>query len=109
MKFLLRSLLVLAVAVVFGMGLYYAVRVLPTDSPNPPSSEIQRPPENGTNASGSSTPRKERPEKDRGGFGLRSILGFARRVIVFSVMVFAAVLARNYIFERKPKGRKFTN
>jgi len=48
--------------------------------------------------------RPERPEKN-GGIRWRSLLRIARRVLVFSLLVFAAVLAKNYIFERKPARR----
>lgn len=104
MKFLFRSLLVLMVAVVFGVGLYYAVQALPMDAPNPSSPEIRRTPESGSSAQ--VTPRPERPNKDRGGIGWRSILEVGRRVVVFSAMVFIAVLAKNYFFERKPDRKK---
>ena len=101
MKFLFRSLLVLAVAIAFGFTLYYAVQTLPNDAPSPrPNPNIQ--PQNGSN-----TPRPERAENDRGGgIGLRSILGLARRILVFSALIFFAVLGKNYLFERKPTRKK---
>jgi hypothetical protein len=101
MKFLVRSVLVLAVAVAFGALLYYAVRALPNDSPNPrPNADVQSQNKN-------PAPRPERSENNRGGgIGLRSILGLARRILVFSALVFFAVLGKNYIFERKAFGKK---
>jgi hypothetical protein len=107
MKFLLRSLLVLAVAVAFGAVLYYVVRALPNDSPNPrPNTNLQ--PQNRNNTSENPAPRPERSENDhgRGGIGLRFFLGLARRILVFSALVFFAVLGKNYIFERKAFGKK---
>ena len=103
MKFILRSLLVLAVAVVFGLVLYYAVRALPNDSPpSRPNPGIQTHNENTV-----PRPRPERSENDRGGgTGRRFVLGLARRILVFSALIFFAVLGKNYIFERKPLGKK---
>lgn len=100
MKFLLRSFIVLAIAVGAGVVLYYAVQALPGDSPtsNPPG--IQLPPENGRTPSQNLPPRPERPEND-GGFRLRSIFGIASRALMFSVLVFVAVLAKNLLFEKK--------
>lgn len=97
MKFLWRSLLVLAVAIAFGFTLYYAVQTLPNGAPSPrPNPNIQT--QNESNA-----PRPERAENDRsGGIGLRFILGLARRILVFSALIFFAVLGKNYLFERKP-------
>ena len=101
MKFLLRSLLVLAVAIAFGFTLYYAVQTLPNGAPSPrPNPNIQT--QNESNA-----PRPERAENDRsGGIGLRFILGLARRILVFSALIFFAVLGKNYLFERKPTRKK---
>ncbi|MGE5642202.1 MAG: hypothetical protein ACM3Y8_04240 [Byssovorax cruenta] len=107
MKFLIRSLLVLAVAAIFGLVLYYAVQALPNDSPNPrPNANLQ--PQNGNNAAENPAPRPERSENDRGGggIGLRFFFGLARRILVFSAMIFFAVLGKNYIFERKVFGKK---
>jgi hypothetical protein len=99
MKFLLRSILVLAVAVAFGLMLYYVVQAVPGGSMNQPGVNTQA--DGSQNLPNTPAPKTERPEKNR---GLRwgSILGFARRVIVFSILVFAAVLGKKYIFERKP-------
>src|SRR5215216_4555922 len=101
MKFLFRSVLVLAVAIAFGFTLYYAVQALPNDTPTPrPNANIQT--QNGNN-----TPHPERAENDRGGgIGLRSILGLARHILMFSALIFFAVLLKNYVFERKPTRKK---
>ena len=105
MKFLLRSLLVLAVAVAFGAVLYFAVRALPSDSPNPPPNANL--PGSGRNALENPAPRPERTQSNRGGgISWRFILGLARRVVTFSVLIFVAVLGKNYIFERKTDKKK---
>ena len=103
MKFLLRCLIVLAVAVAFGVILYYAVQALP-GATNPPV--VQRPPENGQAPPQNSPARPERPESSRGnGISLRSILGFGSKMILFSAIVAIAVFTKNLIFERKPNKR----
>jgi hypothetical protein len=101
MKFLLRSLLVLAIAVTFGLVLYYAVQALPgISSSAPPGARLR--PEAGGNEPGRTSPGPERRETDRGGgIRLRSLLGIARRVLLFSVLVFVSVLAKNLIFEKR--------
>jgi hypothetical protein len=101
MKFLLRSLLVLAIAVVFGVVLYYAVQALPGISFNPPPGARLRP-EEGRNEPDRTAPKPERRENDRGGgIRLRSLFGVVGKVIQFSVLVFVSVLAKNLIFERR--------
>jgi hypothetical protein len=101
MKFLLRSLLVLAIAVLFGIVLYYAVQALPGVSFNPPAGARLRP-EGERNEPDRTAPGPERRENDRGGgIRLRSLLDVARRMILFSVLVFVSILAKNLIFERR--------
>jgi hypothetical protein len=108
MKFLLRSLLVLAVAVAFGAILYVAVQALPSDSPNPPPNANQ--PGTGRNTPENPAPRPGRSENNRGGgVSWRFLLGLARRVVTFSVLIFVAVLGKNYIFERKPNKKKISD
>ena len=106
MKFLFRSLVVLSIAVAFGAILYFAVRALPSDSPNrPPNTSIQ--PGSGRNALQNPMPRPGRPENNRGGGNRwRLILSLARRVVTFSVLIFVAVLGKNYLFDRKPNKKK---
>lgn len=107
MKFLLRSLVVLAIAAVFGMVLYYAVQALPGIASNPqPGVRLQ--PEGGRNESDRTSPRPERRENDRRA-GSRSILAIARRIFLFSVLVFISVLAKNLIFERRPFKKRSSN
>ena len=104
MRFLLRSLLVFAVALAFGIMLYYIGQALPGSSPSRPGAEVA--PQNGGNSPQPLPPRQERPENDRGGgFRLRSIVGVMGKVILFSVLVTISVLAKNFIFERNSKGK----
>ena len=99
MKFLLRSLLVLAIAVIFGVVLYYAVQALPGISFNsPPGARLQ--PQEGRNGPDRIAPRSERRENDRRGWS-RSVLSVVRRTLLFSALVFVSVLANNLIFERR--------
>ncbi|MFT3890156.1 MAG: hypothetical protein QM730_00845 [Anaerolineales bacterium] len=103
MKFLLRSLLVFAIAVSLGVALYYVVQALPGASPSPGSPQVQRPPENGVNPPAG----KERSENNGGfHFRWRSLLDITRRIILFSVLVFASILGKRFIFDRKPEGRR---
>ena len=101
MKFLLRSLLVLAIAIVSGVILYYAVQALPGISSNPPpGARLQ--PEGERNEPDRNAPRPERRENDRRAASVsRSLLAIARRMILFSVLVLVSVLAKNLIFERR--------
>jgi hypothetical protein len=99
MKFLLRSLLVLAIAVIFGVVLYYAVQALPGISFNAPPGDRLQPPE-GRKEPDRNAPRPERRENDRRGVR-RSILDVTRRILLFSALVFVSVLAKNLIFERR--------
>jgi hypothetical protein len=99
MKFLLRSLLALAIAVVCGVVLYYAVQALPGITINPPPGARLRP-EGGRNEPDRTAPGPERRENDRHGES-RSLLAIARRVILFSVLVFVSVVAKNLVFERR--------
>jgi hypothetical protein len=102
MKFLLRSLLVLAVAAAVGIILYFAVQALPGGPQTSPGARVE-PPAAG-NAPQNLPPRQERPENDRGsGFRPRALLGVAGKAILFSVLVTVSVLAKNFIFERKAK------
>jgi hypothetical protein len=103
MKFLLRSLLVLAVAVAFGVVLYYAAQALPGGS-TPNQSAVKTQPEGAKNAPQNPASRPERPV-NKGGLRLRSVLQVTRRAIVFSFLVFISVLAKNFIFKRKPNKR----
>lgn len=108
MKFLLRSLIVLAVAIGLGFALYYAVQALPNGSPRvtPPNAQIEQ--ENGQRPETSEI-RPERREGDRRrGFSLRSLVGLAGRVMLFSGLVFGAVIGKNILFGlgKKPNGRK---
>lgn len=100
MKFLFRSLLVLAVAVAFGVVLYYAVQALP-GGPTSSQQNMGTPPEGVKNTPANPASRSERPE-NKAGIRWRSVLRIARRVVVFSVLVLVAVLAKNFIFQRKP-------
>lgn len=102
MKFLLRCLLVLAVAVVLGVLLYYAVQALPGASTiSPPGTSLD--PKNGDTSTQPIGPQPQGGKNDsRDGFRLRSIIGIAGHVALFSAIVFASVLAKNFIFERKP-------
>lgn len=96
MKFLLRCLLVLAIALAFGALLYYTVQALPGAAPARPGSQLE--PQNGNNA-GDPAPRPERSENERGRAPrLRSIAGVVAKTVLFSVLVFVAVLAKNFIF-----------
>src|SRR6266498_3451193 len=104
MRFLLRSLLVLAVALAFGIVLYYAVQALPGSSPNQPGAQPVA--QNGGTVPQNRPPRPEGREDDPGGgFRLRSIVGVIGKVILFSVLVTISVLAKNFIFERNSKGK----
>jgi hypothetical protein len=105
MKFLLRCLLVLGIATVLGALLYYTVQALPGASTRPGTPlETQ----NGNNAPNPGS-RPERPENNRNdGPRLRSMVGVIGKTILFSVLVFAAVIGKNFIFERKP-GRKLAD
>ncbi len=104
MKFLLRSLLVLGIAVVLGVVLYYAVQALPGVSFNSPSGFRLQPPET-RNELDRNAPRLERRDDDRRGVG-RSILSVAKRILLFSALVFVSVLARNLIFEGRLFGKR---
>jgi hypothetical protein len=104
MKFLLRSLLVLAIAVIFGVVLYYAVQALPGISLNsPPGARLQ--PLEGRKEPDRNAPRPER--RENGGRGVsRFILDVTRRILLFSALVFVSVLAKNLIFERRLFGKR---
>ncbi len=105
MKFLLRCFLVLGIAVLLGILLYYTVQALPGATPalSRPGSRLES--QSGNNVPGP-TPRPEHPENERGdGPRLRSILGIFAKIALFTILVFVAVLAKRFVFERKP-GRK---
>jgi hypothetical protein len=97
MKLLPRSLLVLAIAVVCGVVLYYSVQALPGISINPPPGARFRV-EGGRKEPDRTTPGPERRENDLRGAS-RSLLAVVRRFILFSVLVFVSVVAKNLIFE----------
>jgi hypothetical protein len=95
---------VLAVAAALGIMLYYAVQALPGGPQNSPGARVEPPA--GRNAPQNLPPRQERPENDRGsGFRPRAILGVSSKIILFSVLVTISILAKNFIFERKSKGK----
>ena len=104
MKFLLRSLLVLGIAAVFGVVLYYAVQALPGISSNPPPGARLQPQE-GRNEPDRNALRPERRENNQRGLS-RSILAVARRTLLFLALVFVSVLAKNLIFERRLFGKR---
>lgn len=107
MKFILRCLIVFAVAVVLGVVLYYAVQALPNDSRavNPPAGGAAS--QNSLSASGNQTSRPKRRENNRSeGIRWGSIGRIARRTFMVSVIVFVAVLAKNFLFGRKPNSKK---
>jgi hypothetical protein len=99
MKFLLRSLLVLAIAVIFGIVLYYTVQALPGISVNGPAG-VRLQPQEARNEPDRNAPRPERHQNDRRGAS-RSILAVVQRILLFSALVFVSVLAKNLIFERR--------
>jgi len=99
MKFLLRSLIVLAVAAACGAILYYAVQALPGATSNQ-SPGVRLRPEGDRNEPDRTSPRLERRENERGG-GSRFLLGIARRILLFSVLVVVSVFAKNLLFERR--------
>jgi hypothetical protein len=99
MKFLLRCLLVLAVAVAFGVLLYYSVQALPGASPARPGSQLESQNVNNAQIPG---PRPERSENNRrDGPRLRSVVGVIGKTILFSVLVFVAVLGKNFVFRKR--------
>jgi hypothetical protein len=104
MRFLLRSLLVLAVAAAVGIMLYYAVQALPGGPQNSPGPRVEPPA--GGKAPQNPAPRQERPESDRrSGFRPRALLGVAGKTVLFAVLVTISILAKNFIFERKSKAK----
>lgn len=107
MKFVLRSLLVLAVAVVSGLVLYYAVQALPAISAGPTGIRIE--PQNAGNTPENPTPRPDRPETDQGGIRWRSLFGVARQIIVFSILVFISVMTERIVFRKRPVRQEKTD
>jgi hypothetical protein len=105
MKFLLRCLLVLVIAAILGGVLYYAVQALPGGPGNrPPDSRLR--PDGDRNAFNRTESRPERPENNSSaGVRWRSLLQIAWRVVMFSVLVFLSILAKNLVFGKRP-GRK---
>jgi hypothetical protein len=98
MKFILRFLTVLAVAVGLGLLLYFAVEALPNNSR---ASRGGSTPRGGLTTPESQTSRAERPEGNRNeGIRWRAIARVARRTFVFVVIVFVAILAKNSLFDR---------
>jgi hypothetical protein len=104
MKFLLRSLLVLAIAIASGLALYYAVQALPTVSAGPTGIRLE--PQRAGNATENPTPRLERPKGDRDGIHWRSLLGVAGKTVIFSILVFISVIAERIIFRKIPVPKK---
>ena len=103
MKFLLRCLVVLAIAVALGAMLYYAVQALPGASPSLSAPGTQLEPQSGNNAPENPGPKPEGRGNDRGGgIRLRSIVGVAGKAILFSVIVIISVIAKNIVFQKKP-------
>ena len=104
MKFIVRSLLVFAAAVGLGVILYFAVQALPNESrpANPPANETG--PQNSSTLPESQTSRPDRPENNRGeGIRWNAMGRIARRMILFSAIVFVAVLAKKVLFGRATK------
>jgi len=88
------------------VALYAAVQALPGDSTSLQSGLPLRH-QNENNSSQNLPRRSERPEDDRsGGISWRSLFSIAGRMIVFSILVFVSILAKNFIFERKPTKKK---
>jgi hypothetical protein len=109
MRFLLRFLLVTAVAIGVGFALYYAVQALPVDSARPGQNQAagESLPQNDPNASGNATSRPERPQNNRNeGARWRPVLRIARRTFLFAVIVFATVLAKGFVFSRESNTKK---
>ena len=107
MKFLLRCLLVLAVAVVCGVGLYYAVQALPNGSPTVVLTRRRPETQKENSVPVNPRPRSNGSESNLfGGFRPRAVVGSAGKAVLFSVIVFIAVIAKNLIFERKPPPKK---
>ena len=107
MKFLFRFLIVSVVAAGLGFVLYYAVQALPNDFPPTGSSAVEVTPPNGLNEPGNLTSRPERPENNRdGGIRWGSIARIGRDTILFAVLVFFAVLAKNFLFSREANPKR---
>jgi hypothetical protein len=107
MRFLLRSLIVLAIAILSGLALYYAVQALPTVSSGPTG--IRPEPQSAGNATENPMPRPERSEGDLDGIRWRSLVGVAGKTVVFSILVFISVIAERIIFRKTPVPKKKTD
>jgi len=86
--------------------LYYAIQALPGASPSfsPPGTRLE--PQNGNNAPENPGPRPEGPGNDRGGgIRLRAVAGIVGKAILFSVIVFVSVIAKNIVFQKKPNNK----
>jgi len=104
MKFILRSLVVFAAAVALGLMLYFAIQALPNDSRPATSPANGTGPQNGSTLPGSQSSRPDRPENDRAeGIRWNAIGRIARRTILFSAIVFVAVLAKKVLFGKATK------
>jgi hypothetical protein len=106
MTFILRFIIVLAVAAAIGVGLFYVVNALPNNFRNfAPEGERFNPQ---GNPGQSAPPQRFRPEgRERGGEGGFSLFGFVQvfsRFILFAVITFVAVIIKN-LFRRKPTNK----
>ena len=103
MTSILRFIIVLAVAVAIGVGLFYLVNALPNSVQNfAPEGERFNPQ---GNPGQSAPPQGFRPEgRERGGeggFGLFGFVGIFGRLAMFAVITFIAVVIKN-LFKKKP-------
>ena len=108
MKFLIRCIVVLAVAIAVGLGLYYSVQALPNSLQNfIPGGEGFRPERNnGPLNNPFVRPGGIRPEGFEGGEGGAGLFGFVRvigRVILFAGITFVTVIIARFL-KRKPEG-----
>lgn len=105
MKFILRFLTVSAVAVVFGVVLYYAVQAWPNDSRAAVPSTSVSPTQSVLSTPASQASRPERADPTRKAIQWRSIVRVGRHVLQFSLIVLATVLTRSFVFGRKPNSK----
>lgn len=101
MKFLLRSLLVLAVAAAFGVLLYYSVQALPGSSSSPPAGARLQPEGGRSDTSRAATLPEHTENSGRKSLRWRSLLQVARRIVLFSALVLISVFGKNILFGRK--------
>jgi len=109
MTSIFRFLLVLAIAIVLGIGVYYLVQAVPQFTGNSfrgdgggNPSEIRPPRDNNNNFGGGERDRRER------GFSLFGLVSVFGRFILFSGITLAAIITHRY-FRKKPKKIKITN